>query len=254
MQILDGKLVSQQILNSLKSRIQHLESKPNLHVILVGDDPNSVKYVSLKEKRSQEVGVNFTLHHLPKDTQEQIIINLINTLNTDPQVTGFFIQLPLPNRNNILNLIDSRKDVDGLNQKSSFSPAVVNATIRLLDYYHLSVAEKIAVIINKSQLIGIPLQKQLQKKGCHVTLADKKTQSLSKLGRGADILISATGVKGLVTGDYIKPGAIVIDIGGGDINFGDVSDKCSYITPTVGGIGPMTIACLLENLVKAAIK
>lgn len=257
MQLLDGKSLSQQILNSLKLKIVDCRLKINLHVILVGNDPNSLKYVSLKEKRAQEIGVEFTLHHLPESTTEIELLSLVNSLNNDPKVTGFFTQLPMPlhiNRNRVLYAIDPKKDVDGLNPKSSFTPAVVKATIRLLDYYHLAVADKTAVIINKSQLIGVPLQKILEKRGCTVFLADINTKNIPKLGRGADILISATGRKELVTADYIKPGAVVVDIGGGDVDFGAVKDVCSYITPTIGGIGPMTIACLLENLVNVAIK
>lgn len=257
MQLLDGKLVSQQILDSLKLKIENCKSKINLHVILVGSDPNSLKYVAIKEKRSREVGVDFTLHHLPEEISESDLIKQIGELNDSSEVTGFFIQLPLPkhiNKETVLSQISVEKDVDGLNPKSSFIPAVVIGVMKLLDFYHLPLAEKNAVIINKSNLIGIPLEIQLISRNCHVTLGDINTKNLAKLSRGADILISATGVEGLVTADYIKLDAIVVDIGGGDVNFEAVKAKTSYITPTTGGIGPMTVTCLLENLVNIALK
>jgi len=244
--LLDGKTLSEKILASLKPH-------GSLHIILVGDDPSSVKYVSLKQAKCQQIGLTCLLHHLPAITPTPDILSLIDALNKDPEVTGFFIQLPLPNHLNksrILDAIDPKKDVDGLRPNSPFVPAVVRGIIRLLDEYHLSVAGKTAVIINDSDLVGIPLKKSLEKRKATVVLCNKKTKNLPEISRGADLLISATGVKGLVTADYIKPDAIVIDVAGGDVNFTDVAPLSSYITPTFGGVGPMTIACLLANLLE----
>ncbi len=247
---LDGKILSEQILSDIKSEITTRQSTINLHVILVGNDPSSLKYVSLKEKKCQQVGINFTFHHLSENTTESELQLLINQLNLDQNVTGFFIQLPLPAHinPNILEQIDPRKDVDGLTSQSSFVPAVDIGVMALLKSTKVNLSGKNAVIINSSNLIGIPLQKLLIDQHLNVVICDKSTQNLLEISRGADLLISATGQKGLVTSEYIKPGAIVVDIGGGDVDYEDVKDKCSFITPPFGSVGPMTIACLLKNL------
>ncbi|MCX6726456.1 MAG: bifunctional 5,10-methylenetetrahydrofolate dehydrogenase/5,10-methenyltetrahydrofolate cyclohydrolase [Candidatus Shapirobacteria bacterium] len=232
--LLDGKTLSQQILNSLTF------SNTSLHVILVGDDPSSLKYVSLKEKKCLEVGVKFTLHHLLDDSTLPF---LINQLNTDPSVSGFFIQLPIKNKE-LLKLISPQKDVDGLNPDSSFKPAVVIGIIKLLENYHLDFANKKIVIINDSDLIGKPLKEHF----ISAILCNDQTKDLSAITQTADLLISATGTKNIITADMVKDGAVVIDVANGDVDFEHVSPKCSYITPTFGGVGPMTIASLLYNL------
>lgn len=244
MKILDGKTLSQQILKSIKP------INKSLHVILVGNDPSSVKYVSLKQKKCEEFGAKFTLHHLSNDST---LRELINQLNTDPSVDGFFIQLPVPDKN-VLNLISPQKDVDGLNPKSDFVPAVVVGIIKLLESYHISFTKKNIVIINDSDLIGQPLKKILETKQGIVTLCNDKTQNISEVTREADIIISATGVKNIITADMVKDGAVVVDVANGDVDFDNVAPKCSNITPTFGGIGPMTIASLLYNLSKVNVK
>jgi methylenetetrahydrofolate dehydrogenase (NADP+)/methenyltetrahydrofolate cyclohydrolase len=247
--ILDGRSLSQEIINTLKTKDL---SSLSLHIILAGDDPNSQKYVELKQKRCVEIGLKCIVHRLPADTTEVTITELTNKLNNDITVSGYFIQLPMPsflNKESIISTINPQKDVDGLTENSPYTPAAVRGVISLLNKYQLKFAEKNAVIINDSKLIGIPLKNILEKENCHVEVCNEFTQNIQKISRGADYLFSATGVKGLITRDYIKPGAIVVDIGGGDVNFADVSPLCSYITPTIGGVGPMTIACLLQNLV-----
>jgi methylenetetrahydrofolate dehydrogenase (NADP+)/methenyltetrahydrofolate cyclohydrolase len=249
MVLLNGAALAQKIIDDLKTKDL---SKLSLHVILVGDDPNSLKYVAMKQKRCLEIGLNCIFHHLPEITPTPQVIELIDELNQDPSVTGFFIQLPLPasfNKNKIISKISPKKDVDGLLPNSRFVPAVVRGVIRLLDEYKLNFQGKTAVIINNSSLIGIPLKKILEKRQVKVITCHRSTENISEISRGADLLISATGQKGLITSDYIKPGAVVVDIGGGDIDFPNVAELTSYITPSIGGIGPMTIACLLENLV-----
>jgi len=248
--LLDGITLSGQILSDIKSEIANRKSIINLHVILVGDDSASLKYVSLKEKKCQQVGINFQFHHLPENTTESELLFLINQLNQDQKVTGFFVQLPLPKHINteILEKINPQKDVDGLTTNSSFIPAVDVGVMSLLKSTNVNLSGKNAVIINTSKLIGIPLQKLLVDQNINVTLCNRSTQNLLKISRGADLLISATGQKGLITSKYIKPGAIVIDIGGGDVKFEEVKEKCSFITPPIGSVGPMTIACLLKNL------
>jgi methylenetetrahydrofolate dehydrogenase (NADP+)/methenyltetrahydrofolate cyclohydrolase len=248
MQLLDGKTLSQKILSSLI-----IPPDTSLHVILVGDDPSSIKYVSIKEKNCQEVGVTCTIHHLSPATSEFELIKLITQLNTDPTVTGFFVQLPLPpkfNKIKILNTIDPKKDVDGLNPSSKFFPAVATGIIRLLDEYHLNSTGKNVVIINDSGLVGQPLKKLFEKRHAIVTLLNDKTSNIKDFTLSADILISATGVKNIVSADMVKEGAVVVDAANGDVEFTSVSPKCSFITPTFGGVGPMTVASLLYNLVQ----
>ncbi|MBP9817150.1 bifunctional 5,10-methylenetetrahydrofolate dehydrogenase/5,10-methenyltetrahydrofolate cyclohydrolase [Candidatus Shapirobacteria bacterium] len=244
MVLLDGKTLANKIISNLQPR-------GTLHIILVGDNPASLKYVSLKQQKCQEIGQDCVIHSLPQTISEQEIISLINNLNNNPQVTGFFVQLPLPSnldKNIILSSIVQSKDVDGLTPNSPYTPAVVKGIVHLLIEYQLLPTVKTAVIINDSNLIGKPLEKFLLSKKIQVTLCNEFTKNISEISRGADLLISATGVKGLVTKDYIKPGAIVIDAASGDVNFTEVSEVAGYITPTYGCIGPLTIACLLENL------
>lgn len=249
MTILDGRSISQEIINSLKAKYL---SALSLHIILVGDDPNSQKYVDLKQKRCEEIRLTCVVHRLPAETPEYVILDLTHKLNNDISVTGYFIQLPLPStvdKARIIASIDPKKDVDGLTTNSPFIPAVVRGVMSLISAYPIELAGKSAVIINDSKLIGIPLKNCLEKENCHVEICNEFTQNIQKISRGADFLFSATGVKGLITRDYIKPGAIVVDIGGGDVDFADVSPICSFVTPTTGGVGPMTIASLLQNLV-----
>lgn len=251
MQLLDGKTLSEKILNDLKKSDL---SKLSLQVILVGNDPSSVKYVNLKQKKCEELGIKFQLHHLPADTPETELMALVNKLNLDKKVTGYFIQLPLPrhlDKNKILLSIDPSKDVDGLNPNSGFTPAVVVGIIKLLENYQIDLTGKNIVIVNDSNLIGQPLKKALESKGGLVTLCNDQTTNLQLMTPDADILISATGVKNLITTDFVKNGAVVVDAANGDVDFADVSPKCSYITPTFGGVGPMTVASLLYNLINS---
>jgi len=241
MNLLDGKTLASQIISNL-----HFQNT-SLHVILIGNDPSSVKYVALKEKKCAEVGVKFVLHHLPETTSETDLRSLIQILNTDPQVSGFFIQLPIK-YTQVLNLIDPQKDVDGLNPSSNFKPAVVVGIIRLLENYQISFDGKNIVIVNDSDLIGQPLKKIFESKNGLVTLCNDQTSNLSSVTTEADILISATGVKNIITADMVKNDAVVVDVANGDVDFANVAPKCSYITPTYGGVGPMTIASLLLNL------
>ena len=235
--LLDGKTLSEQILDSLKP------INKSLHVILIGDDPSSVKYVSLKQKKCQEVGVDFTLHHL---TDDQTLPDLIDKLNHDSLVDGFFVQLPIKSKD-FLKLISPTKDVDGLNPNSKFVPAVVVGIIKLLESYNLKFETQKVVIVNDSELIGQPLIKYFPQ----AILCNDQTKELANITQTADLLISATGIKNLITANMVKKGAVVVDVANGDVDFASVAPKCSYITPTFGGVGPMTIASLLYNLSQA---
>lgn len=236
--LLDGRKLASQLITPPINR--------SLQVILVGSDPASIKYVSLKQKKCEEVGVKFSLHHLIDDSTLE---NLINQLNSDPSIDGFFIQLPIPNKS-LLSLINPKKDVDGLNPNSKFTPAVVVGIIKLLEFYKLDFTNKKVVILNDSDLIGKPLKKYFP----DAILFNDQTKNLTAITSQADLLISATGVKNLVTAEMVKEGAVVVDVANGDVDFASVSPKCSYITPTYGGVGPMTIASLLYNLSQTKIK
>jgi len=239
--LLDGKSLANDILSNLKFKDSRLD------IILIGDDPASLKYTSLKQQKAQQLNIDCQLHHLPLNTPSAKIIKLIQSLNTDPAVTGFFIQLPLADKT-LLSLISPTKDVDGLNPNSNFTPAVVLGIVKLFDHYQLPFASQNIVIINDSDLIGQPLKKYFETQNAFVTLCNNQTQSLSAITQEADILISATGVKNLISADMVKPGVVVVDVANGDVDFTSVAPKASYITPTFGGIGPMTIACLFWNL------
>jgi methylenetetrahydrofolate dehydrogenase (NADP+)/methenyltetrahydrofolate cyclohydrolase len=250
--LLDGQVVSRHILAALKSKIQTLKVSPTLAVILVGHDPASLKYVHLKQQRAAEIGVKVDFRHLPQTTSQTELLDLIARLNHS-QVAGYFIQLPLPSdfdRPLVLGQITPTKDVDGLNPASGVTPAVVLGIIELLNFYQIDFSQKNIVIVNDSSLIGQPLKKILSRYTPHLTLLNKYSGNIAPITSQADILISATGVKNLITANMVKPEAVVVDVASGDVDFENVKDKCRYITPTFGGIGPMTIACLLKNLVE----
>lgn len=254
--LLDGKTLSQKILSDLKLKIVNCKLKISLDIVLVGNDQSSIKYVSLKQQRAQEVGIDGQLHHLPSDISESKLIDLVKKLNADITVTGYFIQLPLPNnihKNFVLNSISHTKDADGLVINSEVTPAVVRGIIQLLDEYKLTFVNKNVVIVNDSQLIGQPLKKHFENRNSHVTLCNQSTENLSEVTKTADLLISATGVKNIVTADMVKDGVIAIDVANGDIDFANVSTIASYITPTVGGVGPMTVTSLLQNTFDLAL-
>jgi methylenetetrahydrofolate dehydrogenase (NADP+)/methenyltetrahydrofolate cyclohydrolase len=248
--LFDGKTLSEKILSDLRIKISKINKPINLDIILVGDNPSSLKYVALKQAKAGSIGIGGQLHHLPADTPITDIATLIQKLNHDDSVTAFFLQLPLPQTKDpsfLLNQISPFKDADGLNSTSGIIPAVDKGITKLLEEYRISLAGKSVVIINDSLLIGQPLKKELEKQGAIVTLCNDQTQNLIHSTQNTDVLISATGVKNLITGPMVKEGIVAIDVGGGDIDFNGVSPKASYITPTFGGVGPMTIISLLEN-------
>ena len=272
MQILDGKSLSQKILNQLKLELEKYPNKPNLDIILVGNDPASLKYTQMKQKVAESIGVGGTIHHLSSSISDPELQSKVNDLNNDSDVTSFLIQLPLPpnlNTSEAINLINPGKDVDGLTavnlgrlfQKDS--NAIVSATplgiIKLLEEYNLDLSGKNAVIIGRSPYIGLPLLALLEQHQATVTLCHSHTQNLKEICLSADILISAIGKSKFITADFIKAGSIVVDVGTnygqagkltGDVDFDNTKNKVSFITPVPGGVGPMTIASLLFNTVE----
>ena len=269
--IIDGKKEAEVLREEIKKEIISIKNKTNkspaLTVILVGDFAPSQIYVKNKEKISKEVGINSNVIKYPKDVSEEEILKKIKELNNDKNVSGILVQLPLPDqisKEKVINLIDPLKDVDGFspinagNLASGYN-AIVPCTplgcLLLLKKVEKNLSGKHAVIIGRSNLNGKPLAQLLLKENCTVTITHSKTKNLKEECLKADILIAAVGVANLVKKDWVKSGSIIIDVGinkqgdkiVGDVNFEEVKDKVKAITPVPGGVGPMTIACLLKN-------
>lgn len=272
MQILDGKTLSEKIINDLSLKIRNLKLNIALDIILVGDDPASLKYVELKNKKAAEIGITGQIHHLPKDSTTKEIVDLILSLNKDNGVTGLMVQLPLPpqvDTTQVLMAIDPAKDADGLSpvnlgllfqKKSTAIPAATSLGImKLLEESKIDLNGKNAVIIGRSPDVSLPLFAQLMAKNCTVTICHSFTKDMANITSQADILISAIGKPRFLGREYVKQNAIVIDVGyatdpntgktTGDFDFEDIKDLVSFITPVPGGVGPMTIASLLFNTV-----
>lgn len=282
--LIDGKKVSEQILEEIKLDVERLKSEgkktPHLAVILVGNDPASETYVGGKVKACEKVGFKSTLIHLPATIAESELLKKIEELNNDPDLDGFIVQSPLPKHisdDKVINAISPAKDVDGFHPENlgrmalnmpAFLPATPYGVVTLLDRYNIPTAGKHCVVIGRSHIVGLPvslLMVRNSKPGnCTVTICHSKTVDLKSYTLQADILIVATGQTESVTADMVKEGSVVIDVGisrvpdaskksgfrlAGDVKFDEVAPKCSYITPVPGGVGPMTIASLLKNTI-----
>ncbi len=269
--IIDGKKYSEEIKNEIKKEIIELKKKKNvtpcLVVILIGSFEPSKIYVRNKEKVANEVGIKSKILKYPADAQEHEILNKITELNNDKDVHGILVQLPLPkqiNVKNIINSIDPKKDVDGFNPINvgnlasgykSIVPCTPLGCMILIKKIEKKIDGKHAVIIGRSNLNGKPMSQLLLKENCTVTIVHSKTKDIKTECKKADILVAAAGVPNLVRGSWIKNGSIVIDVGinkingklVGDVHFDEVKEKVKAITPVPGGVGPMTIACLLKN-------
>ncbi len=276
-QILDGKLIAERVREEVKVRVAAFEKKsgrkPGLEVVLVGDDPASHVYVNSKEKASAQVGMRGLVHRMPASTTQSELMAKVQSLNADPAVDGILVQLPLPkglDSEAVVHSIDPRKDVDGLHPVNAgllasggqgLRPCTPSGCMRLLAETGLPLAGKRAIVIGRSNLVGKPIAFMLLEKNCTVTLAHSKTQELDQRVAESDIVIAAVGVPELVKGSWIKPGAVVIDVGMnrlpdkrlvGDVEFDSAKERASWITPVPGGVGPMTIAMLMSNTVEAA--
>ncbi len=273
MQLLDGKLVSQNLKDYVKDEVAKLEVKPTLCVIIVGGDPASQVYVRNKEKACEYTGINSKTLRLPEETKEEDLLKTIEELNNDKTVNGILVQLPLPkhiDENKVIFAVDKNKDVDCFNPynigllsigQKSYVPCTPFGVIKLLEHYNLEIEGKNVVIIGRSNIVGKPLQMLFTEKSATVTLTHSRTKDLKDVCSKADILVAAIGKPKFVTKDYVKEGAIVIDVGinndpdtgklCGDVDFDDVCEKASYITKVPGGVGPMTIAVLMLNLLKS---
>ncbi|MBT8216366.1 MAG: bifunctional methylenetetrahydrofolate dehydrogenase/methenyltetrahydrofolate cyclohydrolase FolD [Acidimicrobiia bacterium] len=274
-QLLTGKEPAQAIKDEVSERINALNKRVGLATVLVGDDPASEVYVRMKHKAAATVGMYTYDHHIPGDTPQDEVEDLVRGLNADPAVDGILVQLPLPDGldpDAVIDLIEPGKDADGLHPHSlglvvlersgGAVPATPQGIMRMLDYYDIETEGKLAVIIGRSRLVGRPMGLLLNHKSANATVvfAHSRTRDLPAITRQADILIVAAGRPGLVTADGVKPGAVVVDVGinrvdeklVGDVDFESISEVASAITPVPGGVGPMTIASLLLNTVVLA--
>ena len=276
MQIIDGKALSAKYREKLKSEIQSLKSRgvtPGLAVILVGDDPGSQVYVRNKIKACEELGITGFECRYPADTDEKTVIAKIEELNANPDCDGILVQLPLPrhlDERKILSYIDVKKDVDGFSAYQTglmclgtpdLLPCTPHGVIELIKSTGGEIAGKNAVVIGRSNIVGKPMFHLLLQNNATVTVCHSKTRDLGSITSKADILVVAIGKAKFVKKEMVKEGAIVIDVGMdrdengklcGDVDFEDVKEKCSFITPVPGGVGPMTITMLMSNTVAAA--
>ncbi len=266
--ILDGKTVSEKLLSEVKAKVEKLEKKPHLVVILVGDNPASQIYVRNKQKKAEEVGIKSTLIHFNSDISEDELLNKIIELNNDNDVTGILVQLPLPkhiDKNKVVTTISPKKDVDGFTPENTgmlaiglepyFYPATPQGIIYLLDEYKIPIEGADVVVLGRSNIVGKPMAQMLLNRNATVTICHSYTKEVEEKIKTADILISAVGKK-IVKCKMVKNNSVVIDVGifkdsnnqlTGDVDFDYVSSSVGYITPVPGGVGPMTIASLMLN-------
>lgn len=248
------------LFEKLKTRVKTLKKQniqPHLAVILVGHDAKSEMYVSsIKQKRAQELDINFTIHKHDENATTETILDTIRSLNDEPGVNGIIVQLPLPahiDTDRILNSVAKEKDVDALAEGSTFTAPTVCAITALLEAYDIPLEAKKIAIVGKGRLVGSPLMQEFKKRKLDVTACDQSTDKLSDCTYQADILISATGQSNLIKLGMVKDKAVVIDVDS-DVDYELVFDKVSYITPQKGGVGPLTVAYLLQNVIVAAQK
>lgn len=277
MQIIDGKKVSSEVKEEVRQQTLKLKEThgitPGLAVVIVGDDPASRVYVNNKKKACELVGFKSEEYALPAETTQQELLNLVETLNNKDDINGILVQLPLPKHLDdkaVIAAINPKKDVDAFHAVNvgkimlgeyDFLPCTPAGVMELLHSYNIEVSGKNCVVIGRSNIVGKPMAMLLLHENGTVTICHSRTKNLAEVTKQADILVAAVGRPKFVTADMVKDGAVVIDVGMdrdengklcGDVDFENVKDKCSYITPVPGGVGPMTIATLMKNTLKAA--
>lgn len=276
--IISGKELAFEKRQQLKMEVEHLKSQgvsPKLVIILVGNDPASLSYIKGKQKASEETGVDFHLEHLPEDTEEEQLLQLIEQYNSNEEVDGILVQLPLPkhiNEKTVIERISPDKDVDGFHPinvgrmmtgQEAFLPCTPAGIVEMIKAAKIDLAGKHVVVIGRSNIVGKPVGQLLLNENATVTYCHSKTNDLKKFTSQADILIVAVGKANLIKSEYIKEGAVVIDVGVnrldtgelvGDVDFNEAMHKASVITPVPGGVGPMTITMLVSNTVLSAKK
>ncbi|MDO5149580.1 MAG: bifunctional methylenetetrahydrofolate dehydrogenase/methenyltetrahydrofolate cyclohydrolase FolD [Oscillospiraceae bacterium] len=275
--VISGKEVSQKVKGEVREKALALKEKGievGLAVVIVGDNPASRVYVNSKKKACEEVGFNSYEYALPEETTQQELLDLVEVLNNDEKVNGILVQLPLPKQideNAIINAISPDKDVDAFHPfnvgkimigEYAFLPCTPAGIMELIDSTGVEIAGKSCVVIGRSNIVGKPMSMLLLHRSGTVTVCHSKTKNLKEICQNADILVAAVGRPNFVTGDMVKEGAVVIDVGinrmedgklCGDVNFAEAEKKASYITPVPGGVGPMTIAMLMKNTLTAAM-
>lgn len=276
--IIDGKTIAKQIREDLKNKVDGLRSKdcvPGLAVVIVGEDPASRVYVNAKKKACEEIGIRSFEYALDKKTTENDLLEIVNKLNRDIDVSGILVQLPLPegiDSEKIIRAIDPKKDVDCFHPenvgnlmmgKPSFAPCTPGGIIELIESCDIDIQGKECVIVGRSNIVGKPVSMLLLSKNGTVTICHSRTKDLKEVCSRADILVAAIGKPEFITKEYLKQGSVVIDVGinrmedrklVGDVKFEDANEVCSFVTPVPGGVGPMTIAILMKNTVKAAME
>ncbi len=270
--VIDGKKIADQILEDLRLRVKRLPFQPVFCDVIVGNDPVSLSYVSIKAKKAESIGIEFRRSQFPVDITTQDLVSEIQKLNLLPNMCGLILQLPLPNhidRQTALNAITPELDVDVLHSQNtkkfyqgdfSLVPPTANAVVHILDTAVPNQTNKKFVVVGQGELVGKPVAMLLASKGLSVLTADQSTSDLSSLCSDADVIVSGTGKVSLITGDMVKEGAVVIDAGtaesnagiSGDVDFASVAPKASWISPVPGGVGPVTVAKLLENVIVVA--
>lgn len=267
-QILDGKKVAREIKQKLIDAISLCKKKPCLAIVQIGHDPRSDIYVRRKVLFGEQVGATVVVKKCEEHIEEGDVIELIENLNRDGSVHGIIVQLPIPehlDKNKIIESIDIKKDVDGLKKGTGFTPATARGVMSLLHFYNVEIEGKKVVVLGRSALVGAPIARLMQSEGAEVTVCHKDTVDIIKPCREADIIVSAVGKRDLVGREHVKPGQIVIDVGinpstssvegkptiVGDTSFGEIETIVKVISPVPGGVGPMTVASLFQNLFDA---
>ena len=272
--LIDGKALAKKIRENLAKKVEEENLKPNLAVILCGSNEASRVYVNIKSKACKEVGIEFEEYHFGEDVTEEKLIELIDKLNNDNKVNGILLQYPVPKQINIEKVSERilpEKDVDGFNPYNigklasgypTFIPCTPFGIMKMFEEYNIEVEGKKAVVKGRSNVVGKPMVQCLLNANATVTVCHSRTNNLEKELQQADIIIASVGKKRLVKADMVKEGAVVIDVGTnrdddgklcGDVDFENVKEKASFITPNPGGVGPMTVAMLMNNVVKACI-
>ncbi|HWK34411.1 MAG TPA: bifunctional methylenetetrahydrofolate dehydrogenase/methenyltetrahydrofolate cyclohydrolase FolD [Hyphomicrobium sp.] len=280
--VIDGKVIAAKVRSDVAADVARLKAEhgfvPGLAVVLVGEDPASKVYVRNKAQQTVEVGMQSFEHKLAEDTPEEVVLDLVRKLNADPAVNGILVQMPLPKHmdsNKVLELIDPLKDVDGFHPMNvgrlsigerALAPCTPVGSVILARSFKDDLSGLNAVVVGRSNIVGKPMAQLLLRENCTVTIAHSRTKDLPDVVRSADLVVAAIGKPEFVKGDWIKPGAIVIDVGinrvlkedgkgkiVGDVEYASAAQVAGAITPVPGGVGPMTIACLLKNTVEAAL-